>query len=90
MGSQKNGNLNDGNKLSQVYGKIVLSLDNCLLPKEKLERSPSVIDGLDSETEYDLRIIGCELIQTAGILLKLPQVCQVFVYGNVKVNSVVN
>ncbi|CAE1310647.1 CCNL [Acanthosepion pharaonis] len=31
-------------------------------------------DGLAYEVEVDLRIIGCEMIQTAGILLKLPQV----------------
>lgn len=61
-------------KLPPVYGKIVLSLDNCLLPAEKLSRSPSIADGLNPQTEYDLRITGCELIQTAGILLKLPQV----------------
>lgn len=60
--------------IPQIYGKIVLSLDNCLLSSEKLERSPSIVDGLDPETEYDLRVLGCELIQTAGILLKVPQV----------------
>uniref|UniRef100_A0A8C1UM96 Cyclin L1a n=1 Tax=Cyprinus carpio TaxID=7962 RepID=A0A8C1UM96_CYPCA len=31
-------------------------------------------DGLDLYTETDLRILGCELIQSAGILLRLPQV----------------
>ncbi|KAI5712691.1 cyclin-L1 isoform X2 [Diaphorina citri] len=56
------------------YGKIALSLSNCLLPEEKLNPTPSMLDGLDPEVETDLRIIGCELIQTAGILLKLPQV----------------
>lgn len=56
------------------YGKIVLTLQNCLLPDEKLNSTPSHLDGLDAETETDLRILGCELIQTAGILLKLPQV----------------
>lgn len=56
------------------YGKIVLTLENCLLPEAKLEQTPSQADGLDRETEVDLRILGCELIQTAGILLKLPQV----------------
>lgn len=56
------------------YGKIVLTLENCLLPETKLELTPSQADGLDRETEIDLRILGCELIQTAGILLKLPQV----------------
>lgn len=58
----------------KLYGKIVLTLQNCLLPEEKLNSTPSYLDGLDAETETDLRILGCELIQTAGILLKLPQV----------------
>ncbi|KAF4802009.1 Cyclin-L1 [Turdus rufiventris] len=31
-------------------------------------------DGLDLQCETDLRILGCELIQAAGILLRLPQV----------------
>lgn len=56
-----------------TYGKIVLTLQNCLLPEEKLNSTPSYSDGLDTETEIDLRILGCELIQIAGILLKLPQ-----------------
>ncbi|XP_058812069.1 cyclin-L1 [Topomyia yanbarensis] len=56
------------------YGKIVLTLENCLLPESKFELTPSLADGLERETEIDLRILGCELIQTAGILLKLPQV----------------
>lgn len=57
-----------------VYGKISLQLTNCLLPEEKLSPTPSELDGLDNDTETDLRILGCELIQTAGMLLKLPQV----------------
>ncbi|XP_032454271.1 cyclin-L1 isoform X2 [Nasonia vitripennis] len=56
------------------YGKILLTLQNCLLPDDKLTSTPSSVDGLDNETEIDLRILGCELIQTAGILLRLPQV----------------
>ena len=57
------------------YGKIVLTLENALLPAEKLEtQTVSQQDGLSREIEMDLRILGCELIQTAGILLKLPQV----------------
>ncbi|GLV38229.1 uncharacterized protein CBL_12875 [Carabus blaptoides fortunei] len=59
---------------AKPYGKIVLTLKNCLLPEEKLLLTPSQNDGLDRDTEIDLRIYGCELIQTAGILLKLPQV----------------
>lgn len=58
----------------RLFNKIVLTLENCLLPESKLEETPSHIDGLDKETEKDLRILGCELIQTAGILLRLPQV----------------
>lgn len=61
----------------RAYGKIVLTLENCILTD--LDKStPSEADGLDRETETDLRILGCELIQTAGILLKLPQVKRFF------------
>ena len=56
------------------FSKVILTLDNVLLPDEKLSPTPSMIDGLDSVTEADLRIIGCELIQSSGILMKLPQV----------------
>lgn len=58
----------------KAYGQIVLTLNNLLLPEEKLATTPSQLDGLDADTETDLRIYGCELIQTAGILLRLPQV----------------
>ena len=60
--------------LARIYGQIVISLENCILPQDKLENTPSQQDGLDKEIECELRILGCELIQTAGILLKLPQV----------------
>lgn len=61
--------------LKRTYGKIVLMLENATLSSEKLEtKTVSQQDGLSQETEMDLRILGCELIQTAGILLKLPQV----------------
>lgn len=66
--------LASSDRQQKTYGKIVLTLENCLLPEGKLELTPSQSDGLDRETEVDLRILGCELIQTAGILLKLPQV----------------
>lgn len=57
------------------YGNIILTLENAILSKEKLEgQTVSQEDGLTREIELDLRILGCELIQTAGILLKLPQV----------------
>ncbi|XP_049880062.1 cyclin-L1 [Pectinophora gossypiella] len=61
-------------KPQKTYGKIILTLHNLLLPEHVFKETPSQADGLDIETETDLRILGCEMIQTAGILLKLPQV----------------
>ena len=49
-------------------------LQNVIFPKERLEMTPSMEEGLDEETEYELRNMGAELIQKAGIYLKLPQV----------------
>jgi transcription initiation factor TFIIIB Brf1 subunit/transcription initiation factor TFIIB len=66
--------INQVKKVTKPYGRVVLTLKNCVLPEEKLSPTPSQNDGLDQETEMDLRILGCELIQTAGMLLKLPQV----------------
>jgi cyclin L len=64
--------------LKRNYGKIVLTLENAILGAEKLDdNTVSQLDGLSKETELDLRILGCELIQTSGILLKLPQVSEV-------------
>ena len=60
--------------LPRLFNKITLTLENCLLSDNKLQETPSQHDGLDKETETDLRILGCELIQISGILLKLPQV----------------
>nr|XP_024214686.1 cyclin-L1 isoform X2 [Halyomorpha halys] len=76
MGSQRpdHTSTNVSKVVSKPYGKVELSLNNVLLPEEKLNNTPSILDGMDPETETDLRILGCELIQTAGILLKLPQV----------------
>ena len=54
--------------------KIVLKLDCCLVPKENLDKSPSFIDGLSVEDEEDLRSAICERIQSAGTLLRLPQI----------------
>ncbi|ESO12514.1 hypothetical protein HELRODRAFT_132173, partial [Helobdella robusta] len=83
------------------FSKVVISLENLVLPDEKLYPTPSVLDNLSYEHECDLRIYGCELIQTSGILLNLPQVamatgqvlfqrfyyCQSFVKHNVEVLS---
>ena len=66
------------NPPAKKYGSVVITLENVLLPPEKLSPSPSQQDGLDPEIEMDLRILGCELIQTGGILLRLPQVSAAF------------
>ncbi|KAG1683088.1 Cyclin-L2 [Nymphon striatum] len=58
----------------KAYGKVIISLENCLLPDEKRNETPSMKDGLSWENEMELRLIGCEFIQHAGILLRLPQV----------------
>ncbi|CAF3859781.1 unnamed protein product [Rotaria sp. Silwood1] len=57
------------------YGSVVLTLGNVILPLDKLYPSPtpSMNEGLPYDVEYDLRLIGCELIQTACLLLRLPQ-----------------
>lgn len=61
------------------FSRVILTLENVLIPDDKLSPTPSMQDGLDLDTETDLRILGCELIQSAGILLKLPQVgCVLF------------
>ena len=67
--------MNSGSSaLSRDFSRVLITLENVLIPEEKLSETPSMQDGLDKEIETDLRVLGCELIQTAGILLKLPQV----------------
>ena len=68
--------MSDLSKVDQKveYAGVKLTLDNCLFPAEKLEVTPSQKDGLSSKVEEDLRYLGCEYIQIAGIMLKMPQV----------------
>ena len=56
------------------FSRVVLTQENVLVADEKLLPTPSMVDGLSFDTEMDLRVLGCELIQTSGILLQLPQV----------------
>ncbi|KAJ7306415.1 hypothetical protein JRQ81_009763 [Phrynocephalus forsythii] len=58
----------------RLYSGVLITLENCLLPEDALRFTPSMGSGLDAETEAQLRVTGCELIQAAGILLRLPQV----------------
>lgn len=64
------------------YSKIVIGLENRVIPEEKLDNTPSRKHGVSEELERDLRVVGCEYIQSAGLLLKLPQVGEsaIFVY----------
>lgn len=50
---------------------IYTAIDNFYLPEEQIKNSPSRKDGIDEATETTLKIYGCDLIQEAGILLKL-------------------
>ncbi|KAF1793230.1 Cyclin-like [Phytophthora cactorum] len=45
-----------------------------VLPASSLARSPSLEDGVAPDVERLHRSFGCELIQEAGVLLRLPQV----------------
>ncbi|KAM9501114.1 cyclin-L1-like isoform 1-T1 [Clarias gariepinus] len=57
-----------------LYSGVLLAIDSSLVPEERRAETPSMRDGLELHTEAELRILGCELIQSAGILLRLPQV----------------
>lgn len=50
---------------------IYTAIDNFYLSEEQLSQSPSRKDGVSADDEETLRIYGCELIQEAGILLRL-------------------
>ena len=64
----------DGTMAEVKARKALLSLENCILPEDKIQHTPSAADGISAEDEMELRILGCDFIQSAGILLKLPQV----------------
>ena len=57
------------------FSSTKLTLYNCVIPEDRLRNTPSSKDGMCHDTEIDLRMKGCECIQSAGLLLKLPQVC---------------
>lgn len=58
----------------RMYSGVLITLENCLIPDAHFAQTPSVSDGLGPEIEGALRSVGCELIQSAGILLRMPQV----------------
>ena len=66
--------MNNPKKFVRDFSQVVMNLENVLIPEEKIHNPPSILDGLSEETDAYLRILGCEMIQTAGFLLQLPQV----------------
>lgn len=48
-------------------------LANPLITVEQLSSSSSQFDGISADLETSLRFAGAQLIQAAGILLRLPQ-----------------
>lgn len=55
-----------------------MSLGNAIsfvVNEEEFYNTPSRKEGIDELTEFDLRVYGCELIQEAGILLKMCAAC---------------
>jgi hypothetical protein len=67
-------NINNNSAALPSNVKFEVSLSVPLMKNEQLYPTPSMKDNLSYEVEFDLRLIGCELIQTAGRLLRLPQV----------------
>ncbi|KRY47551.1 Cyclin-L2, partial [Trichinella britovi] len=67
--------------LPRLYSGVSITLENPILPAEILSNPPSLADGMDYETERAVRFCGCDLIQRASILLRLPQyVCMACIY----------
>ncbi|XP_003372701.1 cyclin-L2 [Trichinella spiralis] len=67
--------------LPRLYSGVSITLENPILPAEILSNPPSLADGMDYETERAIRFCGCDLIQRASILLRLPQyVCMACIY----------
>ncbi|KAJ3397384.1 Cyclin-L1 [Lobulomyces angularis] len=50
------------------------SLTNTLVSTSMLQKTVSRSDGLSQEFETKLKVLGCDLLERMGILLKLPQV----------------
>lgn len=64
----------ENNRVVPDFSVVIFNASAVFVLEETLTKSPSSFDAISPELETDLRIAGCELIQTAGQLLKLPQV----------------
>lgn len=49
-------------------------LTNTVITQQQLRATPSLLKGFSPQKESQIRMLLCELIQQAAILLKLPQV----------------
>jgi hypothetical protein len=56
------------------FHAVEIQLENVKIPKDRIEQTPSMAEGLEKDVEIELRNMGAELIQKAGIYLRLPQV----------------
>jgi hypothetical protein len=68
---------NTSNSMQKAISSIESLKVNLVIPlmsPDKLYPTPSMKDNLPFDVEFDLRLTGCQLIQTAGRLLKFPQV----------------
>jgi hypothetical protein len=64
--------MNEMNKsLPPPFPMAFQQLENTYFTEEQLQNTPSRREGVEEAVENDLRIFGCDLIQKAGILLKL-------------------
>jgi len=54
---------------------MLQQVQNSYFTEDEINNSPSRLDGIDADLERRVRFYGCELINNAGILLRLPQVC---------------
>lgn len=54
--------------------KLTMATQIVLVPRKLQQLTPSIQDGLSREVEISQRIYGCQLIQKAGVLLKLEAV----------------
>ncbi|KAI9475361.1 Fanconi anemia protein FancD2 nuclease-domain-containing protein [Zychaea mexicana] len=63
-----------GPHLMSLSPPPIHGMQNSVASVEQIELTPSRKDGIPEELEESLRNFGCEFIQSAGILLKLPQV----------------
>ncbi|RKP26488.1 cyclin-L1 [Syncephalis pseudoplumigaleata] len=57
-----------------VRQTTLAALPNAVVSREQFARTPSSRDGIPASLQDRLRMFGCELIQSAGVLLSAPQV----------------